>query len=318
MESLRPAETLMAVSRTRHMSLLQSDTEKNDGVRYCGRIFTHEELEWIRALIASKPPRNRLQLSRAVCDQLGWLCHNGRLKEMSCRVAMLRMHRDDLITLPPPKGGNGNGRTRPHITSASDPGTPISLHAGQLGKLSCRPVHTRKDSNLWNQLIERYHYLGYNPMPGAQLRYFVESSHGLLAALGFGAAAWKIAPRDRFIGWSHEQRTRNLHFIVNNARFLILPWVTSRNLASRILSTITKQLPDDWHTRYGYQPVLMETFVQKNRFHGTCYRAANWILVGNTQGRGKLDRKNERLLPVKYIFLYPLNKNFRNILGADL
>lgn len=282
---------------------------------YCGRTFTPQEIDWIRNLILSEPKRNRRGLSRLVCDQFQWLRPDGRPKDMSCRVAMLRMHRDNLIALPPPKTKNGNGRTRPQLTPASDPKDPISLPACDFGKLSLQPVSTSKLSSLWNELIERYHYLGHKPLPGAQIKYLVFSSQGtLLAALGFGAAAWKVAPRDHFIGWSPQQRERNLYLIVNNARFLILPWIISRNLASRILSIAAKQLPFDWQKRYNYQPVLLETFVQKDRFKGTCYRAANWILLGQTQGRGKLDRYNKYPLPIKDIFVYPLNKSFHQIL----
>jgi hypothetical protein len=164
---------------------------------------------------------------------------------------------------------------------------------------------------LWNELIERHHYLRYKPLPGAQLRYLVFSDSHLLAALGFGASAWKVAPRDRWIGWSAEERSHNLHLVVNNARYLILPWIRSPNLASRILAGVARQLPGDWESRYHYQPVLLETFVERERFQGTCYRAANWIHVGHTQGRGKLDRWTQRLLPVKEIFLYPLRRDFR-------
>ncbi len=282
---------------------------------YCGRAFTAQEIYWIRNLIASEPKRNRLGLSRLVCDQFQWLRPDGRLKDMSCRVAMLRMHRDNLICLPPPQKKNGNGRIRPKLSPASDPQKSISLPVGQLGKLLLRQVSAQKDSSLWNELIERYHYLGHKPLPGAQIKYLVFSSSGtLLAALGFGAAAWKVAPRDHFIGWSPQQRERNLHLIVNNARFLILPWIISRNLASHILSIAAKQLPFDWQKRYNYQPVLLETFVQKDRFKGTCYRAANWKLLGQTQGRGKLDRYNKYSLPIKDIFVYSLNKSFRKIL----
>jgi hypothetical protein len=280
-------------------------------VRYCGRLFTMKEIDRIRQLIASDGRPNRLKLSRLVCDEFDWRRPDGRRKDMSCRVAMLRMERDGLITLPPPQKGNGNGLNRPRLTTASDPKEPISLPAGALGKLLLRPVDTPVDSSLWNELIERYHYLGYKPLPGAQIRYLVFGNSRLLAALGFGAAAWALAPRDRFVGWTTQQRQRNLQFIVNNARFLILPWVTSHNLASRILAGIARQLRQDWQKLYGYQPVLLETFVEQNRFCGTCYRAANWIHVGQTQGRGKLDRKNRYSLPVKEIFLYPLHKYFR-------
>lgn len=283
-------------------------------VRYCGRLFTGKEIDRIRQLITSDRKLNRVQLSRVVCDEFSWLRPDGRSKEMSCRVAMLRMERDGLITLPPPQKGNGNGRTRPRLTSASDPKEAISFPAGAFGKLLFHPVNTRDDSKLWNELIERYHYLGYKPLPGAQIRYLVFGNSHLLAALGFGAAAWAVAPRDKFIGWTNQQRKRNLHLVVNNARFLILPWVTSHNLASRILAGITRQLPQDWQQRYSYKPVLLETFVEQKRFRGTCYRAANWTHVGQTQGRGKLDRQNRYSLPVKDIFLYPLNKLFQRTL----
>ena len=286
-------------------------------IRYCGRLFTMEEMDWIRRLMASEPKLNRAQLSRRVCNELHWLRPDGRSKEMSCRVAMLRMERDGLIALPPPQKGNGNGRTRPRLTAASDPKTPLSLSAGELGPLVLRGVDTPLDSALWNELIERYHYLGYKPLPGAQIRYLVFGGGHLLAALGFGAAAWKVAPRDRFIGWTADQRRANLHRIVNNARFLILPWVTVANLASRILAASARRLPCDWKNRYGYQPCLLETFVERDRFRGTCYRAANWIHVGDTQGRGKLDRHHRNALPVKHVYLYPLHKHFRQMLRAD-
>ncbi len=284
--------------------------------RYCGRLFTLEELGRIRQWIVTEPRPNRAALSRLVCQELGWLRPNGRLKDMACRVAMLRMHRDGLITLPPPEKGNSNGRIRPEFTGASDPSPELTLAAGALGELEFRRVNTQRDSSLWNELIERHHYLGYKPLPGAQIRYLVLAGPHLLAALGFGAAAWKVAPRDQFIGWTAQERVRNLHRVVNNARFLILPWITSHNLASRILGGVVKRLGQDWQDRYGYRPVLLETFVDRERFRGTCYRAANWIFVGPTQGRGKLDCRRLRPLPVKDIFLYPLDRHFRRELRA--
>ena len=277
--------------------------------RFCGRTFSALELETIRGLIADGG-RTRVELSRLVCEEFDWLRPDGRLKDMSCRVAMLRMHRDGLIELPPPQRSNGNGRRKPRLTSASDPQIPITLPVGELGELEFVQIQAGKQSSLWNELIERHHYLGYQPLAGAQIRYFVFARERLLAALGFGASAWKVAPRDRFIGWTHEQRILNLRFIVNNARFLILPWVQSRNLASHLLSRVVKRLPQDWENRYGYRPMLLETFVGM-RFRGTCYQAANWVEVGQTQGRGKLDRWNRYALPVKRIFLYPLRRGFR-------
>jgi hypothetical protein len=284
-------------------------------IRYCGRLFTTEEMDWIRRLMASEPKLNRAQLSRRVCSGLHWLRPDGRSKEMSCRVAMLRMERDGLITLPRPKKGNGNGRHRPRLTAASDPKEPLSLPARAVTPLEFRPVDTPGDSSLWNELIERYHYLKYKPLPGAQMRYLLFHGSYLLAALGFSAAAWKVAPRDLFIGWDDRQRRRNLHRIVNNSRFLILPWVKVRNLASCILAAAAKRLGNDWTQRYGYEPVLLETFVERSRFPGTCYRAANWLRVGQTTGRGKLDRQHRGLSSVKHIYLYPLHKHFRQKLS---
>jgi hypothetical protein len=280
-------------------------------IRYCGRLFTTEEMDWIRRLMASEPRLNRAQLSRLVCSELHWLRPDGRSKEMSCRVAMLRMEGDGLITLPPPEKGNGNGRTRPRLTAASDPQEPLSLPARDVTPLEFRPVDTPGDSSLWNELIERYHYLKYKPLPGAQMRYLLFHRSYLLAALGFSAAAWKVAPRDQFIGWDDGQRRRNLHRIVNNSRFLILPWVTVQNLASSILAAAAKRLGNDWTERYGYDPILLETFVDRDRFRGTCYRAANWLRVGETTGRGKLDRQHRGLSTVKHIYVYPLRKDFR-------
>jgi len=284
--------------------------------RYCGRLFSAEEIDLLRRLIASNPAKTRAQLSRDVCDLLGWRRPDGGRKDMSCRVAMLRMERDGLLQLPPPLKGNGNGHRRPRLTPASDPQEPLTTPVGRLGELVFRCVETRRDSSLWNELIERHHYLGYQPLPGAQIRYLITRGDDLLAAVGFGASAWKVAPRDLFIGWTLEQRRDHLHQVIDNARFLILPWIHSPNLASHLLARLARRLPQDWDRRYGYAPVLLETFVEKARFRGTCYRAANWIHVGQTQGRGKLDRYKRFAVPVKDVFLLPLRRDFRQRLRA--
>jgi len=283
-------------------------------MRYCGREFSPAELEGIRTLIAEDPPRSRADISRLLCRMLGWYKPDGGLKEMSCRVALLRMQTDGLIRLPPARTQNGNGSRYARRTAAAEPRLPVVLDCGCFSQLRLDVVTAGKESALWNEYIARYHYLGYRSLAGAQLRYLVRYRSEELACLGFGASAWKVAPRDQFIGWSDEQRKSRLHWVVGNARFLILPWVQSRNLASKILSLVAARLPDDWQARYGYRPVLLETFVESARFHGTCYKAANWIHVGVTQGRGKLDVKNEYALPKKDIWLYPLTQDFRTIL----
>ena len=281
-------------------------------MRYCGRDFTPTEIELIRELLTS-PQMNRARLSREVCERLGWRRDNGGLKDMSCRVALNRMHADGLITLPPPRNPKPvTYRSYPHIEQAVlPPGTAPSI---DLRSLQVDPVLTKAESLLWNAYIERHHYLGHQPMPGAQLRYFVRAAGHIVAALGFGASAWKVKPRDQVIGWSREQRQRNLHLVVNNARFLILPWIQSKGLASKILSRVARQLPHDWNERYGYRPVLLETFVESERHRGTCYKAANWVHVGQTTGRGKKSRVHHQIIPIKDIWLYPLRKNFRAVL----
>jgi len=281
--------------------------------RYCGRDFSVLEQTQIIELIANNPSMNRADLSRNVCKMLSWYKADGGLKEMSCRVAMLRMQDDGLIQLPVSRRTKTSQRSKPLETIASAPQSIIHSPVHQLSSLQLCLV-TSKDSRLWNEYIQRYHYLGYTPLPGAQLRYFVIMNGQVLALLGFGASAWQIAPRDTFIGWDHEQRRQGLALIVNNARFLILPWVQSKNLASKILAMVARQLPSDWFNRYNIQPVLMETFVESERFAGTCYRAANWIHVGQTKGRGKLGPFGVQSVPVKDIFLYPLVRNFRTVL----
>jgi len=281
--------------------------------RYCGRDFSDQELEGIRELIAEDGSRTRAALSRLTCERLNWLKPDGGLKDMSCRVAMLRMAEDGLIALPPPRHKPPSQQVL--ITSKSDPQAPITEPVHHLSDLQVNRVG-RSESRLWNEYIERYHYLGHKPLPGAQLRYFVSVNQQIVAALGFGAAAWQTAPRDQWIGWSHERRQLNLSLIVNNARFLILPWISSKNLASKILAQVARRLPDDWQRKYNIRPVLLETFVDTARFAGTCYKAANWQYVGKTKGRGKLGPSGKQSVPIKDIWLYPLSRHFKQQLNA--
>lgn len=281
--------------------------------RYCGRPFTADELQTIRSLIDTHPTASRAQLSRQVCVRFDWRKPNGELKDMTCRVAMLRMQADGLFTLPAAK----RCPPRPFAylaTAATAPQERLTLPVHALPPLSLRQVCGAADSRLWNEYIARYHYLGYTPMAGSQSRYFAFAGERLVALLSFGASAWKLAARERFIGWHEEQRQRNLQLVVNNHRFLILPWIQSKGLASKILSLCHKQLPNDWLARYGYRPVLLETFVETPRHRGTCYQAANWIKVGQTAGRGKKSLSPKPVLPIKDIWLYPLHRNFRLLL----
>ncbi len=283
--------------------------------RYCGRDFSKQELGLIRQLISENPSATRAVLSRLTCQALDWYKIDGGLKQMSCRVAMLRMQDDGLIKLPAPRHRYCPANNV-QFTSATAPKPVINKPVHALPCVQLRIVMGRQQSRLWNEYIHRYHYLGYKPLPGAQLRYFVLSENNIIALLGFGASAWQCAPRDKYIGWTHDQRKKKLQYIVNNARFLILPWVKCKNLASKILSLTSHRLSRDWQGHYGYQPVLLETFVERDRFAGTCYKAANWILVGQTKGRGKLGPAGKISVPIKDLWLYPLERNFRHILTS--
>jgi len=191
----------------------------------CGRRFSATDLETIRSVIAVKPQLNRRQIATQTCQLLQWIRADGRLKEMSCRVALLRLEKLGLIELPPPLGSNGNGKSYHASNTLAPPLFAIPNEFKALDGLQVHPVQGRKESQLWNEAISRFHYLGYKPLPGAQIRYLVECSTSLLGALGFGASAWKVAARDEWIGWTVEQRKQRLDLIVNNARFLVLPWV---------------------------------------------------------------------------------------------
>ncbi len=282
--------------------------------RYCSRLFDEREIGQIRRIIAADDRPSHTEISRRVCRKLHWLRPNGKLKDMSCRVALLRMEQDELITLPPPANGNRNGKIRIPFTELSKPKPPIIGSAGQLSDLQLQAVLTSRQSRLWNELIARYHYLGYTPLPGAQYRYLITDGNQPLGAIGFGAAAWKMAPRDHWIGRNSDTQVNNLMYVDNNNRFLLLPWVRIKNLASKVLAIAAKQLCIDWPQRYGHRLLLLETLVETERFAGTSYKAANWQYLGKTKGRGKLPRPNQPSLPIKDIYIYPLVPNATQLL----
>lgn len=283
--------------------------------RYSGRDFSDEEQQGIVGLIRAHPTLKRAALSRLVCERLNWRRPDGRLREMSCRVAMLRMHAHGLIVLPPSSFKQPRRRAQFPPTPATDAQSPIDCPVHELPALRLQVVQgNREPSRLWNEFVARYHYLGYTPMSGSQIRYNVYAGEQLVALISFGASAWKLADRERFIGWSAEQRRANLQLVVNNTRFLILPWVRSKGLASKILALVARELPGHWLQHYGYRPVLLETFVETPRHQGTCYKAANWQRVGRTTGRGKMSTTHAPQLPAKDIWLYPLQRNFATIL----
>ena len=301
------------------MSLEQSEQAPSTvSLRFSGRDFTQEELALIRCWLAQEK-LCREHLARRVCEEFGWLNSAGKPKTMSCKVALLRMDRAGLIALPPPLTTPNNRRTKPDPMAAVElplQQSEIALSADQLRQVRLEVVQTKTDRAIYHRYMQAHHYLGAGSMAGAQLRYLARSGGEIVAAMGFGASAWLVAGRDRFIGWSDAARRSNLHLVVNNNRFLILPWVRTPNLASRLLSLASRRIGADWLLRYGYRPVLLETFVEVERFTGACYRATNWIEVGMTKGRGKLEKHHQSVLPLKNILIYPLQKNFRSILAG--
>ena len=300
---------------------MNNELEKNPSpgpLRFSGRDFSEEELALIRCWLAQEK-LFREHLAGRVCLEFGWLNASGKPKTMSCKVALLRMDRAGLIVLPAPLTKPNNRRTKPDPTTGLElplQQSEIALSADQLREVRLEVVQTKAERAIYHRYMQAHHYLGAGSMAGAQLRYLARSGGEVVAAMGFGASAWLVAGRDRFIGWSDATRRGNLHLVVNNNRFLILPWVRTPNLASRLLSLASRRIGADWLSRYGYRPVLLETFVEVERFTGACYRAANWIEVGMTKGRGKLEKHHQSVLPVKSILIYPLQKNFRSILAG--
>ena len=285
--------------------------------RYHGRDFTEGEMALLRRLIAGPPALNRHALSKEFCRRIGWFKPDGGLKDMMARVTMLAMHRDGLIVLPPPQ--RKQNRPGP-IVFGQDTEPPLLPPPATLDEV--RPLEIRtvvggtREGRLWNEFVARHHYLGYTTLVGAQMRYAVHDRDGWpLAMLGFSTAAWALAPRDRFIGWTPALRSRNLPMVIDNPRFLILPWIRIPNLGSHILALVRRRLPRDWTRRYSTTPVLVETFVEVPRFTGGVYRASGWIRVGTTKGRGRYDTANQYAKPVKDIWLCPLARHWKRILN---
>ena len=276
-----------------------------------GRHFTPQELLQIRAVVLDSSEDHRFAISKKVCQTLDWRQPNGRLKDRACRDVLARLHEIGFLHLPPPR--RPPVRRRPVlITSDTSPRSGPSMQPRDIDRASFSVVTgagDAKQERLWNEYVERYHYLGYGVPLGPHVKYFVSAQEKPIACLAFGGAAWRVEARDQWIGWSDEQRRRNLSYLVNNTRFLIFPWIEVPNLASRLLSLATRRLPDDWHRLYAYRPVLLETFVPTDQYPGTCYRAANWIYVGHTKGRGRMDRQFKADVPKKAMLLYPLVKN---------
>jgi hypothetical protein len=280
------------------------------------RMITPGDLETIRMLIAHNPQASRRGLAIMLCQLWDWYSPAGKEKLNSATELMLKLNAAGLIVLPPKQKMSKSPRVKQQ-TLFLEPEVMQKRTLQELLPLRFELVTAKNKSALWNELIERYHYLGSSKLFGARLRYLVYSQAEVVATLGFSAAAWQLEPRDHFIGWNDQQRRSNLQLVVNNSRFLILPWIKCQNLASTLLSQVSKRLADDWYMVYGYRPVLLETFVDGEQFGGTCYSASNWIYAGFTKGRGRQEKSKKRVVSEKDVFLYPLQKNFRELLRKE-
>ena len=276
----------------------------------CGQVFAHEVLQRISAVVRDQPQGSRAELARRVCDWLDWRTENGKRKEMSCRVALGRLAKRGLIDLPAARrkvSFAGHSFAKTPLT------VPLSLEVSVKDlrglKLVLVSAKNRELDLQWKKLVATHHYLGYRPLCGAQLRYLISCEHGYVGALAFSAAALYLKARERWIGWSHAARQTHLRYVVANSRFVIARQVKVANLASKVLGMAGKRLAKDWQQAYGYRPLLLETYVESKRFAATSYRAANWIHVGRTCGRGRQDRAHRARQPLKDIYLYPLEPN---------
>jgi hypothetical protein len=284
--------------------------------RYRGRVITQQDLVLLRRLIAEHPGLSRRKLSAKVCEAWQWKQANGALRDMVCRGLLLMLHRAGEIELPPIRFVARNPfveRERPAPVLMDT--TPVIADLKQVQPIQVQQVRRSGDEPLFNSLLEHHHYLGYEQPVGEHLKYLVWAQGRPIACLAWSSAPRHLGSRDRYIGWSQEARKRNIRFIAYNTRFLILPWIQVPHLASHILSRVTATLSRDWEQMYGHPIWFVETFIDPERFRGTCYRAANWIVLGRTTGRGKDDQTHRPNRAIKEVFGLPLTRKFRELLS---
>ncbi|MBU1663749.1 DUF4338 domain-containing protein [Patescibacteria group bacterium] len=282
-------------------------------MRYRGKVVTDEEVVFIREFIAQNIGDSRWMLSRKLCQAWDWVQPNGALRDMVCRGLMLQLARAGQIELPPIRVKIVNPlvhRKKPSRVAIDQ--TPLEGKLSDIGPLEFRQVRRTEEEALFNSLIEEHHYLGYCQPVGEQLKYIVFAKERPIACLAWSSAPRHIGDRDQFIGWTKQVREKNLALIACNTRFLILPWVRVSCLASHILGKMVKILPKDWERFYHHPLHYLETFIDQERFHGTCYRAANWIYLGRTTGRGKNDQTGKANRSLKDVLGYPLSNDFRD------
>jgi len=287
--------------------------------KYRGREVTDADVAFIQQLIDAHPTSSRRALSQKLCEAWNWVQPNGQSRDMVCRGLMLHLHRAGHIELPPRQKNPRNPLAqRPRPRTIEIEPTPLRGSLRALGPLHIEQVRRTGREQLFNGLIEQHHYLGYTQPVGAHLKYVVSAQNRPIACLAWSSAARHLGCRDRFIGWSAEARRRNIRLIAYNLRFLILPWVEVPHLASHLLGRMARLLPEDWQRIYGHRVYFLETFVDPQRFRGTCYRAANWVVLGQTTGRGKADQTHRPNRPIKEVLGYPLCQRFRERLSEEI
>ncbi len=286
----------------------------NVPLTYRKRVITQDDLSFIKKVIDDYRSEGRSAISRRLCEAWDWRQANGQLKDGVCRGLLLHLERNQLLSLPPRIIDNNNNATRRRKTPATldfQP-TPITVTLGDLAPIELRQVRRTPQEKLFNGLIRQYHYLGYTNPVGEHLKYLVYAGDRLLACFAFSSAPYAIDCRDIFLGWSPEARERNRHLLAYNSRFLILPWVRIPHLASHLLGRIARSISSDWQKVYNHPIFWLETFVDTERFAGTCYRAANWTLLGLTSGRGKYNKTQKQLTSIKAMYGYPLTRDYLN------
>jgi len=277
-----------------------------------GRYFTEEEIELIREIIMEHKFEGRTKIAIIVCEKLGWRQINGRLKKVSCLEALRRMQERGLIQLPENNSLGGYRKMKllqKDEVDFNEPQREIEGIIKSTARLRFELVKGKKEEKLWRYLIQCYHYLGYKRLVGRKLKYFIYLDDELIALIGFSDGIYHHHLRDRWLGWNRETLEKRRHLIINNVRFLILPWVKIKNLGSRILSQAALVVPEDWERLHGYRPLLMETFVDRQRFKGTVYKAANWLFIGRTEGKGRSGRRYFFHGCIRDYYIYPLDKD---------
>jgi hypothetical protein len=277
-------------------------------VTFCGKSVSGAELQLICSVVKRYASLSRMELAHTVCELLAWARPSGGLKARECREFLERLDAEGVVRLPPKRATKPVGSsTAVPVSARGEPAAALQGKVGVFEPIVLAPVQSPDQRLLFRELVGRYHYLGHAVAFGAQLRYLFYSGQQVLGAMQFSSPAWRMAVRESWIGWDEVARRANLQRVINQSRFLILPWVHIANLASVVLSRALKRVNGDWQARYGLEPLLVETLVDESRYSGHCYRAANWIRLGETRGRGRMDRENRREgLAPKAVWVYPL------------